>query len=109
MPWHRDYDRPAPRECTPAGCRRRREHVIDAHASDISRLLLTMRDAPVDEVADAAYRALQRTPTTSLLTRSAVTVEKATGSSERRCVITSPQIPLGYRIIAAADIRSSTP
>jgi hypothetical protein len=76
--------------------------VVDAHASDISKLLLTMRDAPADQVADAVYRELQRTPSTSLLTRVTVTVENVPSSSERRCVITSPQIPSGHRIIDAA-------
>jgi hypothetical protein len=83
--------------------------VINAHAKEISRLLLTMREAPADEVADAVYRELQRTPSTSLLTRRVVTVEKASGSSERRCVITSLQIPSGHRIIDSADLRNAAP
>ena len=71
---------------------------VDGHARQIAALLTTMRGSNVTVIADAAYQELQAIPSTSLISRSMVTVA-STGDGGLQCVIDTSSLGIPSRTI----------
>jgi hypothetical protein len=71
---------------------------VDGHSPQIAALLTTMRGSNVTVIEDAAYQELQAIPSTSLISRSMITVAPG-GDGRLQCVIDTSSLGIPARTI----------
>jgi hypothetical protein len=74
---------------------------LDSHATQIGDILTTMRGSNVTLIEDAAYRELQSTPSTSLISRSMIRVAPAEEGSVK-CFIDTRSLGVPPRTIQSS-------
>lgn len=73
---------------------------VDGHTPQIAALLTTMRGSNVTVIEDAAYQELQAIPSTSLISRTMITVAPA-GDGRLQCVIDTSSLGIPSRTISS--------
>jgi len=71
---------------------------VEGHSPQIAALLTTMRSSNVTVIEDAPYQELQAIPSTSLISRSMITVAPA-GDGRLECVIDTSSLGIPTRTI----------
>ena len=81
---------------------------LDGHAPQITEMLTTMRGSNVTLLEDAAYKELQAIPSTSLISRSMITVSTGVDGS-LQCVIDTSSYGIAPRTLRASQPVTSPP
>jgi hypothetical protein len=83
-------------------------HQIDSHSATIAALLSASHGSNSSQIEEAVYDELQRAPSTSLITRSMVSVHESPGSA-LECVLDVSSFGMEIRRIPEAKVGVANP